>query len=295
MSHVTIKKEAATLSSIWNRWGINKRVVSKPIPLHNLDYPKRTDKEPFQTWNKSCAKRRVTLRRLFGIVSFFLSTRSSNSPFMSGRLNIGGRIATFRGFIPCLPSVLTPVHGASEMLRARVEDVDFHADESTIREKKKDRTKKETYRHVPITPPLAEALRAWLTVHPGGDYLFCKQAGEPLSAHMAAHYFRWALEGSKWQVLRGFHCLRHSLISNLAAHSISDHVIMAIVGHLNAETTRRGHLARARWSRPWACCSGRGRSPLRRRVNSSCEMSQPRPLDAFSASICPLRAHSRTV
>ena len=56
---------------------------------------------------------------------------------------------------------------------------------------------------------------------------------------MANHHFRWAIEGGKWKVLRGWHVFRHSFISNLAAKGIDQRIIMGLVGHLNAETTRR--------------------------------------------------------
>jgi integrase len=127
----------------------------------------------------------------------------------------------------------------SEMLRSRVEDIDFEAGEVTIREKKKDRSKEETYRHVPMTPLLRGALQDWLAVHPGGPYTFCKTAGEPLSEQMANHYLRWTLDSGKWKVIRGWHTLRHSFVSNLASRGVSEAIIMKLAGHLNKETTRR--------------------------------------------------------
>lgn len=127
----------------------------------------------------------------------------------------------------------------SEMLRSRVEDIDFARNEVTIREKKKDRSKKETHRIVPMPAQLRVALKDWLKVHPGGEFTFCKVAGEPLTEQMADHYFKWTLEKSKWAALRGYHVFRHSLISNLACQGVLEKVIMGIVGHLNAETTRR--------------------------------------------------------
>ena len=47
----------------------------------------------------------------------------------------------------------------SEMLRSRVTDFDFDANVVTIREKKRDRDKVETYRTVPMTCLLASAMR----------------------------------------------------------------------------------------------------------------------------------------
>jgi integrase len=115
------------------------------------------------------------------------------------------------------------------MLRARVEDIDLTADQLTVREKKKDKSK-ETYRHVPIAASLRDVLVDWLRIHPGGNILFCRTAGEPFTAQMAVHHFRWALEGSEWRVLRGWHAFRHSFISNLASRGIDQRVIMGLVG-----------------------------------------------------------------
>ena len=86
---------------------------------------------------------------------------------------------------------------------------------------------------------LREALQEWFKVHPGGPNTFCKTPNEPLTEAMATHYLRWTLDGSRWEVMRGFHCLRHSFISNLASRGISERIIMSLAGHLNRETTRR--------------------------------------------------------
>src|SRR5262249_41820385 len=119
----------------------------------------------------------------------------------------------------------------SEMLRSRLEDLDFERDEILLREKKKDTTKEETFRHVPMPRQLRAILEEWLKVHPGGPFTFSRRAGEPITVQMANRYFRGALEGSKWKVLRGFHVFRHSLISNLAEQGVSEPVIMELVGH----------------------------------------------------------------
>jgi integrase len=127
----------------------------------------------------------------------------------------------------------------SEILRSHVEDIDFERNEVAIREKKKDRSKEETFRHVPMAVQLRQIMEQWLRLHPGGDVTFCRAAGMPLTVQMADHYFKWNLNNSQWAVLRGYHVFRHSLISNLASRGVTEQVIMGIVGHLNAETTRR--------------------------------------------------------
>jgi integrase len=144
---------------------------------------------------------------------------------------------------PCVsPMFVFAAHtGArrSEMMRSRIEDIDFDAGEVHIREKKRDRSKVETMRRVPLTAPLREALQTWFALHPGGPLTFCKTAGEAVTAQMMHHYLRWTLDQSKWKVVRGWHTFRHSFISNLASQGISERIIMELAGHVNPATSRR--------------------------------------------------------
>jgi integrase len=60
----------------------------------------------------------------------------------------------------------------SEILRARVSDLDFAGETIIIHEKKRSRGQRTT-RRVPMTSLLKEALQEWLAVHPSGPWLFC--------------------------------------------------------------------------------------------------------------------------
>ena len=75
--------------------------------------------------------------------------------------------------------------------------------------------------------------------HPGGPFTICREREQRLGETTAHEAFKWLFRKTKWKVLRGYHVLRHSLISLLASRGVADRVIMAIVGHLNAETTKR--------------------------------------------------------
>ncbi len=63
----------------------------------------------------------------------------------------------------------------SELLRVQIADVDFEGKAVLIHEKKQARGKRTT-RRVPLSAFLAGVLKEWLTVHPGGPYLFCNAA-----------------------------------------------------------------------------------------------------------------------
>ena len=68
----------------------------------------------------------------------------------------------------------------SEMMRSRVEDFDFDAQTVLIREKKKDKTRRLTFRRVPMTSLLAEVFSGWLGRHPGGAYTLCRYPNQML-------------------------------------------------------------------------------------------------------------------
>src|SRR5205823_2183920 len=111
----------------------------------------------------------------------------------------------------------------SELMRADTADVDLIGETVLIRERKRVRGKRTT-RRVPLSPFLHQVLQAWLATHPGGGSLFCQSTrplrsrkvsgiSAPLTSCEAQHHFRWVLKKSQWQVVRGWHVLRHSLIS----------------------------------------------------------------------------------
>jgi integrase len=137
----------------------------------------------------------------------------------------------------------------SEMLRALASDVDLAGGTVTIREQKRVRGRRST-RTAPITPKLAEALREWLARKPRHPSLFCqaeavarsktKRDGPTgLTPDEAHDHFKRTMADSKWEVLRGWHVLRHSFISALASEGVDQRVIDEIVGHQSEEQRKR--------------------------------------------------------
>ena len=246
ISHVTVKKELGSLTSIWNKWGLQQKIVTVPLTLRNIGYPKKKERPPFQTWEQ--IERRIARGNLSKEDQdelwdcLYLSVAQVEE-FLAWVKANGCLIRQTRRMFPWLYPMLAfcAYTGArrSEMLRSRLEDIDFEGSTVTIREKKKDQSKEQTFRHVPMPDQLRAALQDWIAGHPGGAVTFCKNPDEPFTVQMAQHYFQWAVAGGKWHVVRGWHVLRHSLVSNLAQHGVSERVIMEIVGHLNRETTRR--------------------------------------------------------
>ena len=97
---------------------------------------------------------------------------------------------------------------------------------------------------------LREVLKSWLAEHPGGEYTFCHGLDVPIAAKTELrsadyHVTRLtitssaALQGTKWDKLRGWHIFRHSFCSNCSAKGIDQRIIDAWVGHLGPEMVRR--------------------------------------------------------
>jgi hypothetical protein len=57
----------------------------------------------------------------------------------------------------------------------------------------------------------------------------------PLTKDEANHHLRRTLDSSNWQILRGWHALRHSFISACASQLF----IEAWAGHMSKKTSRR--------------------------------------------------------
>lgn len=125
------------------------------------------------------------------------------------------------------------------MIRSRLEDLGFETKKVRIREKKKDRTRTLTYRWVPMSPLFRQVMSDWCAQHPDGGYTFCCTPNVKLKQTLVTKSFRRCLRGTKWIHLRGFHVLRHSFASNLAAARVDQRVIDEFMGHQTEDMRRR--------------------------------------------------------
>lgn len=140
----------------------------------------------------------------------------------------------------------------SEMLRALVSDVDLEGGMVLVREKKRVKGVRST-RRVPLTAPLRQTPAGYLEDHPGTTNLFNQppnvaysrqksQTHTPVSVNQVRDHFVRVLAGSKWSVIRGWHCLRHSFISSCVAQGIDQRVLDKWVGHTSDIRDRYIHL-----------------------------------------------------
>jgi integrase len=164
----------------------------------------------------------------------------------------------------------------SELIRLRVADVDVVGKTVTIRERKRVKGHVTT-RRIPMSAFLIAVLTQWLADHPGGPWLFChdesvlrsrkrsmttghlsqkrrpksgkeRQVGvrqrgitgvTPLTKNEAHDHFKRTLKGSIWNVLRGWHTLRHSFVSACASRGVDQRLVESWSGHMSAEMSRR--------------------------------------------------------
>jgi integrase len=272
LSPATVRKEVAGFRAAWN-WAVLNGLVAVPFPGKGLVYPKLDEKPPFQTWAEIERK----LPGLSGRERAELwNCLFLTQPEVSELLEYVGARCTQPWVYPAVCFAAHTGARRSEVIRVGRHDLDLGAGTVLIQEKKRARGKRTT-RRVPLSPFLAGVLKEWLTRHLGGAYLFCSDGvvprsrkrsrttghrGEgarastaggrtegvrvrdrpgpsPLTRDEAHDHFQRTLAGGKWGVLRGWHVLRHSFVSNCAAKGVDQRLIDAWVGHTTEEMRKR--------------------------------------------------------
>jgi integrase len=234
----TVRKEVGTFTTLWNRWAVPQGMTTRPAPATNLHYPKARSKAPFQTREqieRQIAKRVMAVDECAALWECLFLTLPEIDEVLE--------LVRQRKRLPhAYPMFVFAAHtGArrSEIRRSLITDFDFEAKSVLIREKKKDHEKVETYRSVPLSPKLEAVMRAWFADHPGGQHAICTSAGTPITEHYSTKLVVNALKKTKWSVIPGWHCFRHSFISNCAARGVDQRLIDQWVGHTTEAMRRR--------------------------------------------------------
>lgn len=248
LSTVTLRKEVATLRACFN-WAEQTGLLTGRFPNRGLRFPKGEDKRPFMTWED--IERRVGR----GGLTPYETKRFWDSLFLDLQ-----QIDEFLVYVKShasrpwvYPMCVAAAHtGArrSELARLHIDDIDFQDKTVLVHERKRVRGQLTT-RRVPLTPVLEQVLLQWIQKdHPGGSVLFCHREkvghrpaeGEttiPITVDDAGWHFVLTVRGSKWAVLRGWHVLRHSFASNLAAKGVDQRFIDEFLGHQTEAQRRR--------------------------------------------------------
>lgn len=233
----TIKKEITTLRLMWN-WGKDEGLIATPLPTRRLSYPKLDEKPPFMTWAEIVQT--IQLHQLDDDAatelweSLFL-TRDEIEQF----LDYVQKKDLPEFVYPMLVFVAHTGVRRSEMMRSQINDFDMVRQIVRVREKKKSRKHSISFRNIPMSGRLREAIQDWLPVHPGGTHTFCTTFSEPLTTSTARTYYKQAVRHSKWQCVRGYHVFRHSFASNLAAGGVDERTIDAFMGHQTEQMRKR--------------------------------------------------------
>lgn len=247
LSPTTLRKEMASFRACWN-WGVQAGLLKGAFPSRGLRYPKADDKPPFQTWKE--IERQIKLgsvpkqeqRALWDCLFLTLPDIDAFLSYVKDHAE--------HGFLyPMVCFAAFTGARRSEILRAKITDLEVEGQTVTIHERKRSRGRR-TSRRVPLSDFLMGVLKDWLAVHPGGPHLFCHQLEverskkerldfSPLTRNEANDHFKRTVEGSKWAKLRGWHVFRHSFASNCAAKGIDQRLIDAWLGHTTEEMRRR--------------------------------------------------------
>jgi integrase len=274
LSAETIRKEVKTLRTAWN-WGARMKLVTGPYSNAGLRYPRTTEQPPFQTLAE--IERQIKAGGLTSAETDELYNSAYLQLHETTELLTFVKANAKHGFV--YPMLCTAAHtGArrSELMRMKLADVDLAGNSLTVREKKRVKGQATT-RRVPMSAFLMAVLKHWLADHPGGPWLFCHEQTvarskkrsrttghldqkfrpksdkerkarlrkrdvaepAPLTKDEANHHLRRTLEGSKWEVLRGWHTMRHSFISACASRGVDQRLVESWAGHMSKETSRR--------------------------------------------------------
>ena len=239
VTRTTIGKELATFRFIAN-WAA-KRGIVPGLPdwkVADLTLPKGDEKPPFQTWTQivaQVANPKLTATERAELWESLWLNQTETREF----LNWARDHRKYPWMYPLLAIAAYTGARRSEVLRSEPADWDFDGGRVMIRQKKSDRSKTFTRRYVTIHPDLAIIIRDWIGIRPPGNFLICSPYARPIRPVKASESFRLAVKGTKWEVLRGYHVLRHSLASNLASRGVDQRIIDDILGHSTAEMSRR--------------------------------------------------------
>ncbi|QDT37672.1 tyrosine-type recombinase/integrase [Stratiformator vulcanicus] len=235
VSSTTIRKELATLRQVWN-WKFgdatgNEYVLPK---TSSLRFPKSDERQPFRTIEQ--IEEQVRLGGLQDADAadlwecLYLRTKEIYELLDHIRDH-----ATKPWLHPMAATAALTGARRSELLRAEVRD----ATNGTllIREKKRSRGQN-TFRSVPISTRLQTTLNDWMKTRPKGKHLFSEN-GAAVSKHVAHDQLRRAIKDSRYANMPGWHCFRHSFISNLASEGVDQRIIDEFVGHSTEAMRKR--------------------------------------------------------
>ena len=220
---------------------IGERYADVRKLFQELAFPKVAEKPPYATWaeiEEIIARTKPDKKGQKALWDRLFLDRKQIDEFLAWAE--GRQTPRAVPFIPVL--ITAAAHTGArvgELTRSQV--TDWYLDRRSLSVRELKRSKKgATFRQVRVSQVLADRMQKWLAEHhPGGELAICQTPGVRLHDKLVDNAFRDFVHGSKWQVLRGYHTLRHSFASNLALAGVDDHTINDAMGHQTVEMQKR--------------------------------------------------------
>ncbi|MEK6238512.1 MAG: site-specific integrase, partial [Planctomycetales bacterium] len=251
-SGTTVKKELVTFTQIWT-WAKRRKCVSQVCPVKDPDNPRRwavsipkhNATPPFQTWveiEQRIARGGLSAEERQELWSKLYLTEDQVLELLD---HVKAK-ATYSFIYPLFAVPALSGARRSEVCRSLIDDFNFKDDVLCVRERKRKKDRQGTTRLVPISPRLRDIMKSWFAKeHPGGQFTIApplhmsrrkdKTGHDQLTGDEATHHFKQALAGSKWKVLPGYHCLRHSHGAIMSSRGVPMNVIGKWMGHMTVE------------------------------------------------------------
>lgn len=234
VSGATVRKEISTFRVLW-RWVVGQSIAQGADPSAGLPIPKPPRAEPFRTL---ADVERMTEGMDNDQARLYWDSCVLVSGELSELLAVVDQRAPhwIRGAI--YSCALAGVR-RSEWIRSRPEDWDLDRGTLIVRERKRIKSRQGSTRTVAIHPTLDRVIREHLEKHPRGLVMFGLDASKRITRDQAVHYWREMFRGTRFERLRGYHVLRHSFASNLAAAGVRADLIDRWMGHQTQEMRER--------------------------------------------------------
>nr|UXE44384.1 tyrosine recombinase XerC [uncultured bacterium] len=232
----TVRKELSTLRAAW-RWMHDAGVAPPPPKFAKLKHSKTAEPPPFRHAEEIRAMLKsdpdadaatlweslvLTIDEVKAVVAYVREHWSRHPWFVDA-----WTIAAYTGA------------RRSELCRMRAEDVDLKRGELTLRDKKRVTDRSEGRRVVQIAAAILPTLKR-LKARGGALIRHSNHRDMRLAKSLTD---QWDDEAhppdSPWKHVRGFHVLRHSFASNLAAAGVSQSLIDSWMGHQTEEMRKR--------------------------------------------------------
>jgi integrase len=225
----TIRKEMVTFGTL-RRFAKARGWCNGEIDGKQIRRPKAEERPPFRVWEEIEAEVKkggltdeqqadlwdcLFLREKEVLTFLAYVEKNGKAPWLHPAL----AIAAFTGA------------RRSEILRSEIKDFDFTRAVLTLREKKRDHTRRVTFRTVDLHPRLQAIIKTWFAHHPGGKYTVCAEPNTAITPSEALRTFEATVTDSKWDNLRGWHVLRHSFASICAMKGLRESTIGKWMGH----------------------------------------------------------------